>query len=128
MSAAVKPIDPKQAQDPAQVADATRLAAQHALAQSFSTLQEIVAAARRNLSQGTWDMLSGGSDSEATLRRNRMALDSLPPSAWDDWRGTPLPGPAAGGSAIGCCRSIPFPPPPPAPSPAPFKLHRVHRG
>lgn len=77
MSAAVKMIDPKQAQDPAQVADATRLAAQHALAQTFSTLQEIVAAARRNLSQGTWDMLSGGSDSEATLRRNRMALDSL---------------------------------------------------
>ena len=35
------------------------------------------AAARRNLSQGTWDMLSGGSDSEATLRRNRMALDPV---------------------------------------------------
>jgi hypothetical protein len=47
--AAVKPIDPKQAQDPAQVADATRLAAQQALASTFSTLQEIVAAARRNL-------------------------------------------------------------------------------
>ncbi|MBC7778492.1 MAG: alpha-hydroxy-acid oxidizing protein [Proteobacteria bacterium] len=71
------PVDPKQVQDPAQVADATRLAAQRELAQSFSTLQELVAAARRSLSQATWDMLSGGSDSEATLRRNRMALDSL---------------------------------------------------
>jgi len=69
--------DAEQSQDPAQLADATRLAAQHSLAQSFSTLQEMVMAARRSLSRATWDMLSGGSDSEATLRRNRMALDSL---------------------------------------------------
>jgi isopentenyl diphosphate isomerase/L-lactate dehydrogenase-like FMN-dependent dehydrogenase len=77
MDTTAKPVDSKQAQDPAQVADATRLAAQRELAQSFATLQEIVAAARRSLAQATWDMLSGGSDSEATLRRNRMALDSL---------------------------------------------------
>lgn len=70
-------VDPKQAQDPAQVGDAGREAAQRELAASFQTLQEIVIAARRTLSQSVWDMLSGGSDSEATLRRNRMALDSL---------------------------------------------------
>ena len=70
-------VDPKQAQDPAQVGDAGREAAQRELAAGFQTLQEIVIAARRTLSQSVWDMLSGGSDSEATLRRNRMALDSL---------------------------------------------------
>ncbi len=43
----------------------------------FQTLQEIVMAARRNLSQELWDHLSGGSDSETTLKRNRLALDSL---------------------------------------------------
>ena len=43
----------------------------------FATLQEIVLAARRNLSTGLWDHLSGGSDSETTLIRNRQALDAL---------------------------------------------------
>jgi isopentenyl diphosphate isomerase/L-lactate dehydrogenase-like FMN-dependent dehydrogenase len=46
-------------------------------ASSFVSLQEIVAAARRNLSQDLWDHLSGGSDSETTLVRNRQALDAL---------------------------------------------------
>jgi glycolate oxidase len=46
-------------------------------AASIVSLQEIVAAARRNLSQDLWDHLSGGSDSETTLARNRQALDSL---------------------------------------------------
>jgi isopentenyl diphosphate isomerase/L-lactate dehydrogenase-like FMN-dependent dehydrogenase len=46
-------------------------------ASSFLSLQEIVAAARRNLSQDLWDHLSGGSDSETTLARNRQALDGL---------------------------------------------------
>jgi len=77
MDTASQAADPRQVQDPAQVADATRLVAQQALAQSFATLQELVMAARRTLSQAHWDMLSGGSDSEATLRRNRLALDSL---------------------------------------------------
>jgi isopentenyl diphosphate isomerase/L-lactate dehydrogenase-like FMN-dependent dehydrogenase len=45
--------------------------------QSFVSLQEIVLAARRNLTQELWDHLSGGSDSETTLARNRAALDSL---------------------------------------------------
>lgn len=46
-------------------------------AASFVSLQEIVAAARRNLPRELWDHLSGGSDSETTLWRNRLALDSL---------------------------------------------------
>src|SRR3546814_6193036 len=33
--------------------------------------------ARRNLTKPVWDYLTGGSESETTLRRNRLALDSL---------------------------------------------------
>ena len=40
-------------------------------------MQEIVAAARRNLSQDLWNHLTGGADSETTLKRTRLALDSL---------------------------------------------------
>ncbi len=47
------------------------------MADEFVTNQEVVQAARRNLSQGTWDYLSGGSESETTLRRNRLAFDRL---------------------------------------------------
>ena len=43
----------------------------------FVSLQEIVRSARRKLPRELWDHLSGGSDSETTLRRNRLALDSL---------------------------------------------------
>jgi isopentenyl diphosphate isomerase/L-lactate dehydrogenase-like FMN-dependent dehydrogenase len=43
----------------------------------FRSLQEIAIAAQRSLSRVLWDTLCGGSDSEATLRRNRLALDSL---------------------------------------------------
>src|SRR5688572_23437332 len=46
-------------------------------AQNFVSLQEIVATARKNLPQDLWDHLSGGSDSETTLLRNRQALDNL---------------------------------------------------
>ena len=46
-------------------------------AEKFVSLQEIVSTARRNLPQDLWDHLSGGSDSETTLCRNRQALDSL---------------------------------------------------
>jgi glycolate oxidase len=63
--------------DPHQLSDRTRLDAQRKAASEFATLQEIVIAARRNLPRPVWDMLSGGSDSETTLRRNRLALDSL---------------------------------------------------
>jgi isopentenyl diphosphate isomerase/L-lactate dehydrogenase-like FMN-dependent dehydrogenase len=64
-------------QDPNQVSDAARLRAQTERAQGFVSLQEIVMAAHRGLSSQLWDMLSGGSDAEATLARNRLALDSL---------------------------------------------------
>ncbi len=40
-------------------------------------LHEIVAKARQNLNQNDWDYIVGGAESEATLRRNRMALDSI---------------------------------------------------
>ena len=41
------------------------------------TLQELVRAARTNLDQNTWDYLVGGAETETTLRRNRLAIDSL---------------------------------------------------
>ena len=43
----------------------------------FLTLQEIVAAARANLAPGPWSYLIGGAETETTVRRNRMALDSI---------------------------------------------------
>ena len=43
----------------------------------FVTNQEIIMAARRNLNQNVWDYLTGGAESETTMRRNRLALDSL---------------------------------------------------
>lgn len=43
----------------------------------FVSIQEIVQTARRNLSDGTWGYLSGGSESETTLRRNRLGFDQL---------------------------------------------------
>ncbi len=47
------------------------------LTEQFLTLQEIVAAARRNLAPGPWSYLVGGAETETTVRRNRQALDSL---------------------------------------------------
>ena len=43
----------------------------------FVTNQEVITQAWRNLSQNVWDYLTGGAESEATMRRNRFALDSL---------------------------------------------------
>jgi hypothetical protein len=43
----------------------------------FRTLQEIVFAAKRNLPPDLWTHLTGGSDSETTIRRNRMAFETL---------------------------------------------------
>jgi isopentenyl diphosphate isomerase/L-lactate dehydrogenase-like FMN-dependent dehydrogenase len=43
----------------------------------FQTLHEIVKKARQNLDQNDWDYIVGGTESETSLRRNRMALDSL---------------------------------------------------
>lgn len=41
------------------------------------TLQEIVIEARKRLAPAVWDYLSGGGESESTLKRNRYALDSV---------------------------------------------------
>ncbi|MBI2230518.1 MAG: alpha-hydroxy-acid oxidizing protein [Deltaproteobacteria bacterium] len=41
----------------------------------FVTNQEIIVAARRNLTQNVWDYLTGGAKSETTMRRNRYGLD-----------------------------------------------------
>ncbi|HLK84366.1 MAG TPA: alpha-hydroxy acid oxidase [Xanthobacteraceae bacterium] len=43
----------------------------------FQVLHEIVAKARQNLSQNDWDYIVGGTETETTLRRNRLALDSI---------------------------------------------------
>ena len=43
----------------------------------FLTLHELVQAARHQLPGTIWDYLTGGADTETTLRRNRLALDSL---------------------------------------------------
>src|SRR5438132_3506202 len=47
------------------------------LGDKFSTLHEIVRAARNDLAPGPWDYLIGGAETETTLRRNRLALDSI---------------------------------------------------
>jgi isopentenyl diphosphate isomerase/L-lactate dehydrogenase-like FMN-dependent dehydrogenase len=43
----------------------------------FMNLHEIVHKARQNLNQNAWDYIAGGVETETTLRRNRMALDSI---------------------------------------------------
>lgn len=43
----------------------------------FQVLHEIVVKARRNLNQNDWDYIVGGTETETTLRRNRLAIDSL---------------------------------------------------
>jgi glycolate oxidase len=43
----------------------------------FVSNEEIIQEARRRLNQGAWDYLVGGSESETTLRRNRLAFDRL---------------------------------------------------
>src|ERR1700733_8475858 len=43
----------------------------------FLTLHEFVKLAHVKLSSGVWDYLTGGSESETTLKRNRQAIDSI---------------------------------------------------
>lgn len=43
----------------------------------YAVLHEFVGPARRNLSQGSWDYLMGGAETETTLARNRLALDAI---------------------------------------------------
>jgi len=44
---------------------------------TFMTISEVVDAARRSLPQDVWDFAAGGTETEATVRRNRGALDRL---------------------------------------------------
>ena len=47
------------------------------LDEQFQTLHEIARAARRNLADGPWDYLVGGTETETTVKRNRLAIDSI---------------------------------------------------
>lgn len=47
------------------------------MSQEIVSNQELIAQARRNLPQSVWDYLTGAAESETTMRRNRLALDSL---------------------------------------------------
>src|SRR3954452_7263884 len=49
----------------------------NALVERFQTLHEIIAAARLNLNQNLWDYVIGGTATETTVRRNRLALDRI---------------------------------------------------
>ncbi len=46
-------------------------------ANEFETLHEIVKKAKQRLTPNIWDYLIGGTETETTVKRNRMALDSL---------------------------------------------------
>jgi len=43
----------------------------------FLNLHEFVTQARTNLDRNNWDYLIGGSETETTLARNRLALDAI---------------------------------------------------
>ena len=45
--------------------------------QRFQNLHEFIPAARANLNRNYWDYLVGGSETETTVRRNRLGLDSI---------------------------------------------------
>src|SRR4051794_8144837 len=47
------------------------------MALDFVTNQEIIVAAREKLDPHAWIYLTGGAESETTMRRNRLALDCL---------------------------------------------------
>jgi len=51
--------------------------ARELLPRDFATNEEIIQEARRRTTQGVWDYLAGGSESETTLRRNRAAFDRI---------------------------------------------------
>ena len=44
---------------------------------TFEVLHEFYNPAKANVSNETWDYLMGGGETEATLERNRMALDQI---------------------------------------------------
>src|SRR3954447_10552481 len=45
--------------------------------EEFQNLHELVTKARANLNQNAWDYIVGASETETTMRRNRMALDEI---------------------------------------------------
>ena len=49
----------------------------NAAQERFHTLHEVIAAARLNLNQNLWDYVVGGTATETTIRRNRLALDRI---------------------------------------------------
>jgi isopentenyl diphosphate isomerase/L-lactate dehydrogenase-like FMN-dependent dehydrogenase len=53
------------------------LARDPVMANDYQNLHELIARARANLNQNAWDYIVGGTETETTLRRNRMALDSI---------------------------------------------------
>lgn len=44
---------------------------------NFLTTHDMILMARRNMDQDNWDYICGAAESETSLRRNRMSLDSL---------------------------------------------------
>src|ERR1700750_458411 len=48
-----------------------------AMGPQFMNLHELVAKARQNLNQNDWDYIVGATETETTLRRNRLALDQI---------------------------------------------------
>src|ERR1700704_4727892 len=47
------------------------------VADRFLALHEFIPAARMKLTDDKWDYMIGGAETETTLKRNRLALDSL---------------------------------------------------
>src|SRR5437667_7923613 len=45
--------------------------------EEFQNLHEFVRKARSRLNQNAWDYIVGASETETTMRRNRMALDEI---------------------------------------------------
>src|SRR5258707_12749282 len=45
--------------------------------EEFQNLHEFVRKARARLNQNAWDYIVGASETETTMRRNRMALDEI---------------------------------------------------
>jgi isopentenyl diphosphate isomerase/L-lactate dehydrogenase-like FMN-dependent dehydrogenase len=61
--------------EPRPLTPAPASAASHGL--DVVSNEELVQKARKHLDQGAWDYLVGGSESETTLRRNRLAFDKI---------------------------------------------------
>jgi isopentenyl diphosphate isomerase/L-lactate dehydrogenase-like FMN-dependent dehydrogenase len=47
------------------------------MSDNFATMHEIVVAARNNVPRSIWNYVTGAAETETTLRRNRLCLDSL---------------------------------------------------